>query len=263
MLPVSLRDEIAWTVRSTVLRPFLDMQESVVRSRAEADELAVLRRTTDSLAALVVAGSRLEEENRSLRALLGIGRHPAARLIGVTLLRPGPSGSESTFMVNRGSEAGLASGSPVVTPAGLLGRIVGARRGMAVGIDWTHRDFRASAMLADGSAYGIVYTERGAFREEDRLVLDGLPYHGEPVEGRLVVTSGLGSVYPRGVPIGTIASLREERIPWAKTYWLVPAVKPASVRHAAVGVPDPGSDYGTLWSDDTLQASAPPTAEIR
>ena len=36
-------------------------------------------------------------------------------------------------------------------------------------IDWTNPDFRASAMTADGRAYGIVEPRRGRFREEPGL----------------------------------------------------------------------------------------------
>ena len=257
ILPGGPQEGIAWAVRSTLLRPFLKMQETVVNSRIHRDELDQLRQTADSLGLIAAAASELEADNRSLRELMGMTGHPALGLVGATLVRLGPPANESMFVVDLGLESGVAPDAPVFTPAGLLGRIVDAREGMALGIDWTHGDFRASAMLADGEAYGIVYRERGTYREEDRLVLDGLPYHGDAVEGKLVVTSGLGSVFPRGIPIGIVSSLRAEREPWAKTYWLTPAVEPASVRYAAIGKPDPQADLRILWHADTIAEPHP------
>ena len=57
------------------------------------------------------------------------------------------------------------------------------RKSNALGIDWTHPDFRSSAMLADGSVYGMVESRRGDFREDDRLILNGVPYHEEVAVG--------------------------------------------------------------------------------
>jgi hypothetical protein len=55
------------------------------------------------------------------------------------------------FIVDVGGEDGVRVGSPVVSPRGLVGVIREVRATNAVGMDWAHPEFRASAMLADGS----------------------------------------------------------------------------------------------------------------
>jgi rod shape-determining protein MreC len=140
------------------------------------------------------------------------------------------------FLVSAGARDGVVEGAPVVDRNGLVGVIREVRPGTAVGMDWTHPDFRASAMVTDGSSYGIVENRRGAFREEDRLVLTGGAYHETVEAGTLILTSGLGGVYPRGIPIGEVDGVAEVQDQWRKSYWLRPRVEPASVTHALVRV---------------------------
>ena len=174
------------------------------RVRVEA-----LQATLDSVSAAMSTHQAVANENETLRELLALQERAGPTYRPATVHRPGTPGSESTFLVNVGSRDGIRAGAPVVSPTGLVGVIRETRTGNSVGIDWTHPDFRPSAMLADGSAYGLIESRRGAFREEDRLVLNGIPFH-EPVDsGQAVLTSGLGGIFPRGIPIGTVLSVAE------------------------------------------------------
>ena len=116
-------------------------------------------------------------------------------------------------------------------------------------MDWTHPDFRASAMLVDGSVYGIVENVRGLFREQDRLVLNGTAYNESVPEGALVITSGLGGVFPRGIPVGRIESTAEVEGSWRKSYWLRPMLQPGSATHVLVARSDAPGEVGEVWPD--------------
>jgi rod shape-determining protein MreC len=155
------------------------------------------------------------------------------------------------FIVDVGRRDGVADRSPVVGPFGLVGVILEARERDAVGMDWTHPDFRVSAMLEDASAYGLVERGEGRFREEDRLRLEGLPFNLTVREGTRVVTSGLGGVFPRGIPVGRVEGIAETQGDWRKSYWLEPTVNPASATHVLVLAVDAPSDVGAVWPADS------------
>jgi rod shape-determining protein MreC len=158
------------------------------------------------------------------------------------------------FILAVGSREGVREGAPVVSARGLVGVVQDVGERSARGIDWTHPDFRPSAMLADGSAFGIVENVRGAFREQDRLVLNGIAYHEAVAEGTLVLTSGLGGVYPRGIPIGSVESIAETQGEWLRSYWLRPAVEPGSVTHVLVETVSGPRDLLDLWVADSVAA---------
>lgn len=243
---------IAVSLQSTALAPFITLQERITEGRVRAEEIHYLQSELDSLVAVASTLAALVEENRELRELLGLAERAGPRFRPATVLRPGTPGSESMFIVDVGARDGVEEGDPIVSAHGLVGRIVEVRESNAVGIDWTHPDFRASAMLAEGGMFGLVENVRGRFREEDRLMLNGTAYHERAAEGSLVVTSGLGGVMPRGIPVGRVDSTAEVEGTWRKSYWLRPLADPAAITHVLVAISgDEGEDLSDLWAADS------------
>jgi rod shape-determining protein MreC len=235
-LPEPAQQTMASAIRGTALKPFLTLQEMLVRSRLRSGDVTRLQARLDSLSLALIERTTIEEENDRLRSLLGLGARLGTAYRAAAVIRPGTPGSESMFMIDLGAADGVEPRAPVLTREGLAGVVREVREHTSVGMDWTNPDFSASAMTADGLTYGFVESHRGEFREGDRLVLSGTPFSTEVASGTLVVTSGLGGVFPRGVPVGRVESLAEAEGGWRKSYWLEPFVDVASVAHALVAV---------------------------
>jgi len=251
-LPDRGQQGIGWMLRASVLRPFIATQERLTDARVRASQVEVLMAQLDSLSAILSTQSALADENRTLRDLLDLAERTGPSFLPATVLRPGTPGSESMFLVDVGSDDGIRVGAPVLSRHGLVGVIREVRAEISVGMDWTHPDFRASAMLEDGTTYGIVENRRGAFREGDRLVLDGIAYYDSVAVGIAVLTSGLGGVFPRGVPIGRIDGLGDRQDGWRKSFWLRPMVEPGSVTHVLVATEGAEGDLSGVWPTDSL-----------
>jgi len=254
--PQGFQQQVALMLQGSALAPFIAMQARLAEGRARAEQIDFLQAELDSLIAETATQAALADENRELREILGLGDRAGPRFLAATVLRPGTPGSESMFLVDVGAEQGIAEGAPVVSARGLVGRILEVRPRSAVGMDWTHPDFRASGMLADGTAFGLVENMRGEFREEDRLMLNGTAYHETAPRGGLVVTSGLGGVFPRGIPVGRIDATAEVQGSWRKSYWLQPLVDPGAVTHVLVETSAGGSDVTDMWMGDAAVAVA-------
>jgi rod shape-determining protein MreC len=239
---------IASGLQQSALRPFIGVQRRLEDARLRAAQVDSMLALVDSLSSMLTTHAALLDENRTLRNLLDLSGRTRPTYLPATVLRPGTPGAESMFIVDVGSSEGVTAGAPVVGPFGLVGVVREVRDREAVGIDWTHPDFRASAMIADGSAFGLVENRRGRFREEDRLVLNGIPFNQDVEAGVVVVTSGLGGIFPRGIPIGRIEALADSQGEWRKSYWLDAMVDPGSATHVLVvtGVTD---DVRDVWPD--------------
>jgi len=234
VLPMPVQQQISTVLRSSVLAPFIWTQESIRQTRVRAREIAGLQAQLDSALAVLFSQHTLEDENRRLRALLDLNAREVPGFVPASAIRPGTRGSESMFLLDVGTADGVEVNDPVVVAGGLIGVVREVGVGTALAMDWTHPDFRVSVMTRDGEAFGIVGPRLGAFREEARLLLSSVPYH-TPVElGALVVTSGQGGVYPRGIPVGTILELAESEAGWQRSYWLDPAVTPGTANHVLV-----------------------------
>ncbi len=233
-LPSGGQETIASALRSSVLRPFLGLQGVVAATRLRTLDVRVLQARLDSATASLVARSTLAEENDRLRALLDLGDRLEVPWIAGEVLRPGTQGSEGIFLLNLGTEDGVPPMAPVLTPEGLAGVVREVRDGSSIGMDWTNPDFRASAMSEDGAVYGFVETRRGLFREEDRLLLASTPYAVQLEAGTGIQTSGIGGVYPRGIPIGRVVEVAESQGGWNTSYWVEPYVVPGDMSQVVV-----------------------------
>ena len=274
-LPDPSQDEVASLLRVSLLRPFILAQEGLVRRSIHAEDTEVLQARLDSLEAVIANSNTLAEENGRLRRLLTLSNRNPAQYVAASVIRSGTPGSESMFMLDVGTRSGVTRDSPVIMGRGLLGVVREAHATRATAMDWTHPQFRVSAMTMDGSIYGMVQATPGRFREADRLLLNGVPFRQELEPGVDLVTSGLGGVYPRGIPIGEVIEESEAQEGWQRSYWLRPFVSPGEATHVNVLVPEEGEsrdanswlEGGPLVPSPALPAEEPasgaPDAEAR
>lgn len=244
-LPPGTQGQIAAGLRGTVLRPFLLAQEAKSSLNHRAENALRLQAQLDSLAAVVAFQSPLVQENRSLREALGLEARAPGTFLHANLIRAGTAGSQSMFLLDVGSDQGVRPGDPVLMRdgrIGLVGVIREVTRGAAIGMDWSHPDFRASAMTENRETFGLVEPRRGDFRGGERLLLNAIPYHERLDSGTLITTSGLGGVFPRGIPIGEVMELYQEEGGWRSEYWLRPVVDLGSVTHVLVVRPEASTE---------------------
>lgn len=253
MLPTGPQQWISTGLRSTVLAPFIWGQQQVSSARVQAVQSIELQARVDAMTSRMLQLEALGLENRELRSLLGLSVRMGREFLPASVVRSGTAGSESVFMLDVGSADGLEPNAPVVIAEGLIGVVWELRERTALAIDWTHPEFRASAMTEDGATYGFIESRAGPARELDRMMFNGAPYHSDVAPGTPVVASGYGGVFPRGTPIGWVDEVAEIGEGWRKAYWVRPAVIPAEVTHVlvalgAVEVPTDGEP--DLWWQD-------------
>jgi rod shape-determining protein MreC len=127
----------------------------------------------------------------------------------------------------------------------------------SVAIVWPHPDFRVSAMSADGTAFGIVYPHLGTGATRFLLELRGVAFRNALRPGTLIVSAGLGGVYPKGIPVGTVLSEIKTAEAWARNYLLMPAVRPADATTVLVVQPQRAKQgVSAAWQnavDDALK----------
>jgi rod shape-determining protein MreC len=245
-LPHERQLAMATTLRSSVLVPVLRLQTAFSDMSAMRVHLEELRRERDNLAARVLALQGVDEENSRLRALIGLAERGDVLFVPANLDPEGRAGErvKRSFVLDRGASDGILKDAPVVAPSGLVGVVRIAAQGQATGDFWTHPDFRASAMTADGRVFGIIRPQSG----QSVMVLDGAPYQVELDPGTEIVTSGMGGVFPRGIPIGRVVEELSQQAGWAKSYTVQPAVYPDAVREVMVVIEAGDADLTAVWT---------------
>jgi rod shape-determining protein MreC len=238
ILPPSARDAAAAALRSTLVAPLASMQAKAELSRRAflADDAAL--RTLDSVALRSQRLTGVEEENERLRKLLGLASALKWGFIPAEALEGRGIGDDFTVTLSAGRSAGVESLAPVVTTEGLVGMVERADHSLSLAIFWPHPDFRVSAMSADGSAFGIVTGHRGQGAARYFLELHSIPLRSPLKAGTLVVSSGLGGVYPRGIPIGVVVSELKTAEGFAKSYLVRPMVSLTDISSVFILTPE-------------------------
>ncbi|MFP4474438.1 MAG: rod shape-determining protein MreC [Desulfatibacillaceae bacterium] len=163
-------------------------------------ENARLRIELDELRADRLACSEALRENARLRDLLGFARTMAGEGIAARVVADDPSHWYASLIMDRGLSDGVGQGSPVVTPRGVVGKVVASSYGHSKVLLIVDPNSAVDARVVRTRARGIVEGGAGddcrfkyVLRKEDVKV------------GDLVITSGLDRVYPPGLPIGRVS----------------------------------------------------------
>lgn len=235
VLPPDRGDAVAARLRASVLAPFLRAHEAVRERARMASRLEDLRAERDSLARGLVRLREASLENRRLRDLLSLpGWSPdSVRTVEIRPARVRWGGARTFVLPVEGPDR-VTVPTGVFTDRGLVGVVRSVTGGTGVGDYWTHPDFRVSVRTEDGAATGIVRAVLVGGRLG--MIFEGAPYQTEIPEGTGLVTSGLGGIYPPGVPVGTVREVSAVESGWARSYHVEPAVRPGSVDVALVWV---------------------------
>jgi len=233
-LPTAWREPFARVLRQTVLAPLLALQQQSELLRTSRARFQRMEAQRDSAMLAATFLPELRTENARLRNLLGLGSRLGSGYVAAEVLHQAEPTSALTLIVSAGRQQGVRPFAPVVSAEGLVGVVSAADAHTSTVVTWAHPEFRASAMGADASVFGIVQPGGAESPGVWLLELRGVPYRQTVAPGTMIVTSGLGGVLPRGIPIGTVTAETAEASPWERRYVVRPAVHPAAISHVMI-----------------------------
>jgi len=151
----------------------------------------------------------IQRENELLRELLELQpRERGFKVEIAAILARDTSAWERTLTLSKGSEAGFEVGQCVISSEGyLVGIITSAGSGSATVHTVTDMSMSAGGRVDRTGLTAVAEGEWHSMRD-GRLRLNYLPLGSDILHGDLILTSGLGGVYPPGLPIGTVAGVQ-------------------------------------------------------
>jgi rod shape-determining protein MreC len=150
--------------------------------------------------------STLEEarlENIRLKKLAGFAQASQTKTVGARVIGRPTNQWEGVITIDRGSADGITAGMPVVGAQGLLGQTVGVTKHAAKVRLITDPRSGVAAMVQSTRAEGVV---RGSI--EGRMTLDFVSSETTVKAGDVVISSGMGGVYPKGLIVGEVTRVR-------------------------------------------------------
>lgn len=173
---------------------------------ASKKQLAALEAQNEELKARLAELEEAELENRRLQALVQFADENDLASLGARVIGQPTSTWEGVFTINRGSVDGVEPGMPVVAAQGLVGQVVSVTPYASTVRLITDQQSGVAAMIQSSRTPGIV---RGSVSQA--LTMEYLDRASLPVIGDVVITSGIGGVYPKGIVIGDIIQVDDQR----------------------------------------------------
>lgn len=240
-----------WTVAA--LDPFERVLRGAVDSTTQAwrtyrDLWRAQQQNQELHVQLVAARSQIQQlseqasEAERLRALLDFKNRLPFQTVAAEVLAASPGESSNALFIDKGMDSGLSSDLAVMTPAGIVGKIIAVFPHTAQILLITDPASGVGCILGRSRVQGVL---KGSGRNLCQL---HYVMNEEPVAaGEEVLTSGLDQVYPKGFPVGTVLRAGEGNI--YKSIVVKPAValgrleavlvvlKPTSGQQQALNLP--------------------------
>ena len=247
---------IADGLRDTVLLPLVWLQARAEEGRTSRERLRAITVQRDSAAYLAQGIPTLLAENERLRQLLALSRRLSTPYVAADVLHQSQATDGRTLLLSAGTRDGISEFDPVVAPEGLIGVVQSAAQRSSIVMTWAHPEFRVSAFTVTGNASGLVAPSPSGTGGEGALEFRGVPYRDSVPVGTLVLSSGLGGVYPKGIPVGTVTGVIREQAGWERVYRLLPAANPGSAAHVLVLVATSEADLAPAFPSDSALLAA-------
>lgn len=180
-----------------------DLANSALPRHELLSEIARLRQENDQLRILYQQAAAIEHENSQLRDLIGWQRQTPWRMKAAQVVTRDPANWWRTVQIDIGSRDGVQPNLPVLTPDGLIGRVASVSLTRSQVVLVGDPNCRVSALVEDASQDMGVLTASGPL-DSSLVELSYLSSGANIKSGQNVVTSGLGGVFPKGIPIGKI-----------------------------------------------------------
>ena len=203
---------------SKVFKPFRDLFNWVGDAFNATDENKKLKKDLAQARTELAQARNAQRENEQLRAMVDLQKEPGfpdglEPVTGRVIARS-PTDWSSTIQINKGTDDGVNRDDPVITGDGLVGKVKQASGGTATVQLITDGESNVSAAVVPDGTSGVVRTPVG---DPNDLQLDFVRRVTRIRKGQTVVTSGfragrLQSLFPRGIPIGSVREVDQDEL---------------------------------------------------
>jgi rod shape-determining protein MreC len=193
------------TLLAKVHRGALSVWSTYVDWKSVRVENAALRVENERLRVQALTVVETRDENVRLRRLLALREQLPLATVAAEVIGRDASGWVRSLTINRGAGDLVARQTPVIVPEGLLGRVVRVRTGASVIQLLNDPASTVGAMVQRTRTPGLVEGEPGGTMRFKFMARDVAAI----APGDLIVTSGQGSIFPKGLPVGTVRSIED------------------------------------------------------
>jgi rod shape-determining protein MreC len=190
------------TAGSVITTPFSALGDFFGNITTDAATAEEIRRQNEELKSQLIRMEEYRQENERLSQLLELRDAYELESVGARVISTSTDSWNRVITINKGSIAGLSIGMPVMSANGLIGQIENVSPYSSVVRLIIDGSSGVAAFLQSSRAEGVLSGSADGILHLDFISLD---VSVEP--GDTVITSGAGGIYPKGIPLGEVATV--------------------------------------------------------
>jgi rod shape-determining protein MreC len=163
------------------------------------EENKKLKKEIEELKAVLISYQESYQEAQRLRKLLSLSDDYKYQFISARVIGREQAALSRVILINKGSSDGLKTGMPVVAPPGLIGRLVDVSWHVSRVLLFIDENSNIDAIVQRNRTQGII---SGA--GSSGLIFKYISKTQDVKEGDVIVSAGMGGVFPKGMLIGQV-----------------------------------------------------------
>ena len=184
------------------LQPLRQVGRDIAAQVDLAAELQNLKTENEKLNSWEWRARDLERQIADLRALSKVVEEPRLNFVTSRVIADSSGAFVRSVMINAGRVKDVKSGYPVINADGLVGRVTETGANSSRVLLLTDLNSRVPVVIGDKGVRAILAGDNGP---QPKLIY--IPQDAKILPGDDVSTSGAGGLFPRGLRIGTVASI--------------------------------------------------------
>lgn len=166
----------------------------------------------------IAAFQEVARENDRLKALVEFNAPLEGKKVVAQVIAQDVNPEFRTIRINKGTRQGVEVGMAVVSLEGVVGRVIRASRDFADVLSLIDSSSAIDALVQRNRHRGVVEGLGG-----QNLAMKYLRRTDDVQEGDLIVSSGIGGLFPKGLTIGKVVSVKKKNYGISQSVELAPA----------------------------------------
>ena len=199
-----------YNMTEKLVTPIRKFTHNVKNANRYESELAELKKQVNALKIENRSREEYITENKRLKELLSLKDGMAeSRTVTARVISYEPNSWYDTVVINKGENAGISKGNAVITGLGVVGKVT------QTGKTWA----KVSTLINISDSVGVKLSRTGdigvvsgdALLAENKLCkLEYMSNDKNLITGDILLTSGLGGIYPSGLSVGSVTDIHAD-----------------------------------------------------
>ena len=236
---VSHLQKIVYNINSRV-KETVDFFLNFSEVKLENEEL---KKKNTKLANELIEYESLKDEVERLREALNFTESKNNyKYVGVNIIGYSGNSLSDGYIIDKGSNDGIDKNMVVVSSKGLVGKVTKVASNFAIVQSILNENIAVAVMDQQTREATGVLQGLSDKKDNNMTVVYNLPISSDVKEGDIIITSGLGKIYPKEIPVGTVVSVEEDNVRVMKSAVVEPFVNFNEVEELFVVIPNSNID---------------------